>query len=159
MDNTINKSGKKSRIRPGRGISAGRGKTAGRGTKGQKSRAGHNIPKQFEGGQSNLALRLPKVKGFKSHQAKSRIITLNDLASKFKAGETVNTQSLINAGLLSKNETAKILANGSISIYLEIDGIMISNAAKDILDKNKSSKSTKTDKIETEKKAKEKTSK
>ena len=53
------------RIRVGRGIAAGKGKTAGRGTKGQKSRAGASIPAWFEGGQTPIHVRVPKLRGFK----------------------------------------------------------------------------------------------
>jgi large subunit ribosomal protein L15 len=53
------------RTRVGRGIAAGKGKTAGRGTKGQKSRAGSSIPPWFEGGQTPLHMRIPKLRGFK----------------------------------------------------------------------------------------------
>jgi large subunit ribosomal protein L15 len=50
--------------RLGRGHGSGRGKTAGRGTKGQKSRAGGGIPAWFEGGQTPLHVRTPKLHGF-----------------------------------------------------------------------------------------------
>ena len=50
--------------RLGRGHGSGRGKTAGRGTKGQKSRAGGGIPAWFEGGQTPLHIRTPKLHGF-----------------------------------------------------------------------------------------------
>jgi large subunit ribosomal protein L15 len=56
---------KTERTRVGRGISAGKGKTAGRGTKGQKARAGVSIPAWFEGGQTPIHLRVPKLRGFK----------------------------------------------------------------------------------------------
>ncbi len=56
----------KARIRVGRGIAAGKGKTAGRGTKGQKARAGGSIPPWFEGGQTPLHMRIPKLRGFKN---------------------------------------------------------------------------------------------
>ena len=52
--------------RVGRGIAAGKGKTAGRGTKGQKARAGGSIPPWFEGGQTPLHMRIPKLRGFKN---------------------------------------------------------------------------------------------
>ena len=52
--------------RLGRGPGSGRGKTAGRGTKGQKSRAGGGIPAWFEGGQTPLHVRTPKLHGFKN---------------------------------------------------------------------------------------------
>ena len=54
------------RKRVGRGIAAGQGKTAGRGTKGQKARAGGSIPPWFEGGQTPLHQRIPKLRGFKN---------------------------------------------------------------------------------------------
>ena len=57
---------RKDRIRVGRGIAAGKGKTAGRGTKGQKARAGGSIPPWFEGGQTPLHQRIPKLRGFKN---------------------------------------------------------------------------------------------
>ena len=57
---------RKPRTRVGRGIAAGKGKTAGRGTKGQKARAGGGIPAWFEGGQTPLHMRIPKLKGFKN---------------------------------------------------------------------------------------------
>src|SRR6266566_3073674 len=52
--------------RLGRGHGSGRGKTAGRGTKGQKSRTGGGIPAWFEGGQTPLHVRTPKLHGFKN---------------------------------------------------------------------------------------------
>src|SRR6476620_4659436 len=54
------------KTRVGRGIAAGKGKTAGRGTKGQKSRAGASIPAWFEGGQTPIHIRVPKLRGFKN---------------------------------------------------------------------------------------------
>ena len=56
----------KAKRRVGRGIAAGQGKTAGRGTKGQKARAGGKIPAWFEGGQTPLHQRIPKLRGFKN---------------------------------------------------------------------------------------------
>ena len=54
------------RTRVGRGIAAGQGKTAGRGTKGQHARAGASIPAWFEGGQTPIHIRVPKLRGFKN---------------------------------------------------------------------------------------------
>jgi large subunit ribosomal protein L15 len=54
------------RTRVGRGIAAGKGKTAGRGTKGQKARAGGSIAAWFEGGQTPLQIRIPKLRGFRN---------------------------------------------------------------------------------------------
>ena len=57
--------------RRGRGSGSGLGKTAGRGHKGQKSRAGGNVAKGFEGGQMPLQRRLPKF-GFRSRKSVAR---------------------------------------------------------------------------------------
>ena len=57
---------RRKRTRVGRGIAAGQGKTAGRGTKGQKARAGASIPAWFEGGQTPIHIRVPKLRGFKN---------------------------------------------------------------------------------------------
>ena len=57
---------RKARTRVGRGIAAGQGKTAGRGTKGQKARTGGTIQPWFEGGQTPIHVRLPKLRGFRN---------------------------------------------------------------------------------------------
>ncbi len=57
---------RKARTRVGRGIAAGKGKTAGRGTKGQKSRTGGTIQPWFEGGQTPIHVRIPKLRGFRN---------------------------------------------------------------------------------------------
>ena len=62
------KGSKRARKRRGRGPGTGLGKTGGRGHKGQKSRAGGNVPKGFEGGQMPLQRRLPKF-GFVSRMS------------------------------------------------------------------------------------------
>lgn len=59
---------KKAKTRVGRG-EASKGKTAGRGTKGTKAR--YQVPARFEGGQMPLHMRLPKLRGFKTHSASS----------------------------------------------------------------------------------------
>jgi len=56
---------RKPRRRLGRGTAQGQGKTAGRGTKGQLARTGPGLPGWFEGGQTPLHMRVPKLRGFK----------------------------------------------------------------------------------------------
>ena len=59
---------RKSRKRVGRGHGSGWGKTAGRGMNGQLSRSGGGKGSGFEGGQTVLSMRLPKLPGFSQHQ-------------------------------------------------------------------------------------------
>lgn len=117
--------------RIGRGISAGGGKTAGRGTKGQKARAGYDLPNRFEGGQTPLSLRLPKLPGFKSHRAKPEIITLDQLSAKFKSGDEINLAKLIEASLVKAGQSAKILNNGQTKNKYKIGSdVKVSKQAK-----------------------------
>lgn len=98
--------------RLGRGSGSGRGTTAGRGTKGQKSRAGYNIPRRFEGGQMPWIQRISKVKGFRSRNPKPQIVKLSLIEKNFKAGERVDAKSLLEKGLIADaNLPIKILAD------------------------------------------------
>jgi len=126
------------RKRVGRGISAGGGKTAGRGTKGQNSRAGHNIPRKFEGGQTPLAMRLHKLKGFKSLKADKIVITLDDISKNFKAGETVSSVTLMEKGLLKKGQKAKVLNTGTLTVAVKLsEDVSSSKSVIDIINKPK----------------------
>ena len=78
--------------RVGRGISAGRGKTAGRGTKGQGSRKSP-VRDGFEGGQMPLYMRLPKLRGFKSHRDSHRNVYTGQLDNIKKAA--IDTAALV----------------------------------------------------------------
>ena len=66
--------------RVGRGPASGYGKTAGRGQKGQKSRTGYSVKRGFEGGQTPLQRRLPKV-GFKSRREKPQAINVDKITA------------------------------------------------------------------------------
>jgi large subunit ribosomal protein L15 len=102
--------------RVGRGHGSGRGKTAGRGTKGQKSRAGGGIPAWFEGGQTPLHVRTPKLHGFKNRfrveYAGVNLGSLTDAA----AGTLITPDVLKHDRLVRESKTkpmpVKILGGG-----------------------------------------------
>ena len=78
---------RKERTRVGRGIAAGKGKTAGRGTKGQKARAGGSIPPWFEGGQTPLHVRIPKLRGFKNRfKLEYEVVNVGAIAAAVERG-------------------------------------------------------------------------
>lgn len=110
----------KNKKRVGRGISGGQGKTAGRGTKGQKSRSGFNIPKRFEGGQTPLSMRLPKLPGFKSLRKKAEVISLDMISANYKNGEEVTLENLSERGLSKIGQSVKILNNGELKVKVTI---------------------------------------
>ncbi|MCK9492073.1 MAG: 50S ribosomal protein L15 [Sulfurimonas sp.] len=68
----------KNRKRVGRGQASGTGKTSARGQKGQKSRSGNKRKRNFEGGQMQLAKRLPKI-GFHSNNVKPYVINVEKI--------------------------------------------------------------------------------
>ena len=116
--------------RIGRGHGSGQGKTAGKGHKGQKARAGHGMRPGFEGGQMPLQRRVPK-RGFVNIFAKS-IVTVNvGTLEKFENGAVVDTQALIDAGIVKKCcDGVKILSNGNLTKSLTVKVTAFSEAAK-----------------------------
>ena len=121
------------KTRVGRGIAAGKGKTAGRGTKGQKARAGGSIPPWFEGGQTPLHVRIPKLRGFKNRfKIDFEVVNVGAIAAAAERGAfeanpthggkgssaplTINQDILRAVGLVrTLNKPLKILGTGELS--------------------------------------------
>ena len=114
-----------------------RGTYSGRGNKGQKARSGAPINPLFEGGRSSLIMRLKKVRGFKSRNAKKTVVKLEALEKTFKDGETISIKTLISSKLISQVDAkngVKILATGVIKKKLTISNeILLSQTAKDAI--------------------------
>lgn len=120
----------KKRKRVGRGSSSGHGGTSCRGHKGQNARSGGGKGPGFEGGQMPLQRRLPK-RGFRN---KSRriftIISLNDL-DKFDASEEITPLTLVEKGIIKKNEAnlIKVLSDGEIEKAISVKAHSFSKRA------------------------------
>ena len=124
------KGSKSSRKRVGRGVGSGLGKTAGRGSKGLKSRSGGNVRPGYEGGQMPLHRRLPK-RGFTNIWKKEyNIVNVKDLNS-FEGGSTVDTETLVSAGILRNARLpVKLLAQGEVNVVLEVKINAVSESAR-----------------------------
>lgn len=121
-----------SRKRVGRGNGSGYGKTAGRGLNGQKSRAGGGKRPGFEGGQTPLAMRLPKLPGFRNiNRVEYLPVNVSRLEEKFEADEVVNGESLKAKGII-KHEDAlvKVLGDGELTKALTVSVDKVSASAK-----------------------------
>lgn len=120
---------KKSKIRVGRGEAGRRGKTAGRGTKGLKAR--NSLRPGFEGGQTPLSMRIPKLPGFnnpnKEYFAIVNLVTLND----FEADTEVTPELLRENGLIRHRGRVKVLAEGDIDRALTVKAHAFSARAKE----------------------------
>lgn len=123
---------KRDRKRVGRGPASGNGKTAGRGMNGQKSRAGGGKGAGFEGGQTPLARRLPKLPGFRNFNRVEYVpVNVSRLDAKFNAGDLVDADTLYAAGII-KNVTdpIKVLGDGEITKALTVRVDKVSASAK-----------------------------
>lgn len=107
--------------RKGRGISAGSGKTAGRGTKGQKARSGSKTKPFFEGGQTPLVRKLPKLAGFKSHRPKAINIYTYQLDEIKTTSKIIDNHILKQLGLVDNAFCKiKLIYKGSIKKTHEV---------------------------------------
>ena len=120
------------RKRVGRGNSSGHGTTAGRGQNGQGSRAGGTKGAGFEGGQTPLAMRLPKLPGFRNpRRIEYTPVNVSTLEAKFEAGSVVDGASLKAAGITkSEFEPVKVLGNGELTKNLTVKVDKASASAK-----------------------------
>ncbi|MGH2462609.1 MAG: 50S ribosomal protein L15 [Candidatus Limnocylindria bacterium] len=123
--------------RVGRGHGSGKGKTAGRGTKGQKSRAGGSIPPWFEGGQTPLHVRTPKLHGFRNRGRVAYAgVNLGRLVEA-EAGTLITPDVLAHDGLVRRSKTrglpVKILGGGDAPKGVTIHAHAFSRAALDKL--------------------------
>jgi large subunit ribosomal protein L15 len=143
------------RTRVGRGIAAGKGKTAGRGTKGQKARAGGSIPPWFEGGQTPLHMRIPKLRGFRNpFKIEYEVVNVGRIAALVAAGRleaaepsgptgkgrakatpgpiTVNQEILRATGLVSSlDKPMKVLGGGDVDVPLFVVADAFTRSARE----------------------------
>ena len=119
------------RKRVGRGPGSGHGKTATRGQKGQKARTSVNMPKTFEGGQTRLTMRTPKLRGF-HNRWKKRLAVLNlTRLNRFEDGAEIQPESLLEAGLVKDvGAGIKVLGTGDLRRKLVIHAHQFSAEAR-----------------------------
>ena len=99
------------KTRVGRGEGS-KGKSAGRGTKGTGAR--YQISARFEGGQTPLHMRLPKLAGFKNPNKVVFQVNLDRIAALFPQGGSVNPDSLAEAGAVRRGQPVKVLGSGDL---------------------------------------------
>ena len=119
---------KTAKTRVGRGEGS-KGKTAGRGTKGTGAR--YQVPAGFEGGQTPIHMRLPKMKGFKSpFKVTYQVVNLDRLEALFPDGGEVTPESLLARGAVRPRQPVKVLGTGDINVSVQVSAHAFSGAAK-----------------------------
>lgn len=120
---------KTAKIRVGRGEGS-KGKTSGRGTKGTKAR--YQVKAGFEGGQTPMHRRLPKLRGFKNpFRVEFQVINLDTIEALFPEGGTVTVEDLVAKGAVRKNQPVKVLGSGDITVKMDITAQKFSASAEE----------------------------
>ena len=119
---------KTAKTRVGRG-EASKGKTAGRGTKGTKAR--YQVSPAFEGGQTPIHMRLPKLKGFKNpFREEYQVVNAGRIGELFPEGGAVDVDALIAKGAVRKGQRVKVLGGGDLSVAVQVTADKFSASAK-----------------------------
>jgi len=118
--------------RVGRGYGSGKGgHTVGRGSKGQKARS--KVPLGFEGGQLPLHQRLPHKRGFKrAFGDEVAVLNIEDL-SRWDPKMVLSPKNLLEKGLIDEipKGGVKILGDGELEKKLTVEGVKLSETAKE----------------------------
>ena len=110
--------------RVGRGNGSGKGTFSGRGMNGQNCRSGGGVPDWFEGGQTPLFRRMPKLKGFSNAKFKTHynVINLSDVEFAItKGAKEITHASLLETWIITKKSLGvKLLGNGELKSKINI---------------------------------------
>lgn len=123
---------KRNRKRVGRGRASGHGKTSTRGHNGQGQRSGYGTRFGFEGGQTPLFRRLPKLHNFDENPAKRDWVIVNvGTLSIFAANSEVTPASLVEHKIMRReSDSVRILGNGDLKIALKVKAHHVSEGAR-----------------------------
>ena len=117
------------KTRVGRGEGS-KGKSSGRGTKGTGAR--YQVPATFEGGQTPIQRRIPKLRGFRSpFKITYQVINLDAIGELYPKGGSVTKADLVAKGAVRKNQPVKVLGDGEIAVKVSVvDVERVSRSAK-----------------------------
>ncbi len=117
--------------RVGRGRASGHGKTSTRGHNGQGQRSGESTRFGFEGGQTPLFRRLPKLHNFDQVVTREWVAINLSALNSFAAGAQVNAGTLVEHKVLKKTTNSlRILGNGELKVALTVQAHHFSASAK-----------------------------
>lgn len=135
----------KTKKRVGRG--GKRGKTSGRGHKGQNARAGNSGRPEMR----EIIKKLPKLRGHGTNRARTvnaervqpYVVNVSELEKNFAAGAEITPKTLVASGAISAKKGStlkvKILGNGELSKAMKVSGCLVSESAREKIEKAKGS--------------------
>lgn len=113
----------------------GGGTTGGRGTKGQQSRTGKGHRFGFEGGQTPLIRRQPKLGGFTNpNKVHYEPINIDTLEGKLDAG-SYDVKTLKSLKIVKTNLPVKLLGRGTVSKKFSLSIHAASKSARTAVEK------------------------
>ena len=112
---------RKKRKRVGRGRASGHGKTSTRGHNGQGQRSGEARRFGFEGGQTPLFRRLPKIHNFDAVPGRDWVIINVDALNVLPANTEATPDALVAHGVIRKhNDSLRVLGNGDLKVAVKV---------------------------------------
>lgn len=128
-------SGRRPKLRVGRGAASGSGKTCGRGSKGEGSRSGgKNRGPLFEGGQNPLWMRIPR-RGFSNHRHRVayQVLPLARVLSRID-GDDLGLDALFASGLASASERVKIVSPVAVDRAVKLTAHRVSASVRQAIE-------------------------
>ena len=120
---------KTAKTRVGRGEGS-KGKSAGRGTKGTGAR--YQVSARFEGGQTPLHMRLPKLRGFKNpFKVSYQVVNVATIGELFPEGGDVTVEALVARGAVRGGSQVKVLGTGEITVPVTVTAHKFSGSARE----------------------------
>src|SRR5277367_6064170 len=111
---------RRNRKRVGRGRASGHGKTSTRGHNGQGQRSGESKRFGFEGGQTPLFRRLPKIHNFNEVPTRDWVELNVGALNVLPANTEVTAETLVAHKMLRKHsDSLRILGNGELKVALK----------------------------------------
>ncbi|MBU0667589.1 50S ribosomal protein L15 [Patescibacteria group bacterium] len=126
--------------RVGRGNGSGSGTYCGRGVNGQNCRTGGGTRPGFEGGQTPLYRKMPKLKGFKNvNRINFQVVNVQKL-NNFEENDEIDILKLYEKKYITnKSQPVKILGDGELTKKLTVKVDKVSATAKAKIEKAKGS--------------------
>ena len=120
---------KTAKTRVGRGEGS-KGKSAGRGTKGTGAR--YQVSARFEGGQTPLHMRLPKLRGFKNpFKVDYQVVNVATIGELFPDGGEVTVEALAARGAVRRDRPVKVLGTGELTVPVSVTAHKFSGSARE----------------------------
>ena len=92
------------------------------------------MPASFEGGQTPLHMRLPKLRGFKNRfKVEYQVVNLERLGVLFPEGGEVTVEDLVARGAVRSGSPVKVLGTGEVDVALQVTAHAFSASAREKL--------------------------